>query len=77
MEEYIQAMGPTVDETANAMKIPAWKLSAILMSQKRIDAELAARLALAFGTTAEYWLDLQHQKDMCGAKEVYKKLRKL
>ncbi len=76
LQDFIRSQGLTVDQTAEAMGIPTWKLSAILMEQKRIDAELAARLALAFGTTAEYWLQLQHEKDRCDAEEIHKKLKK-
>lgn len=76
LKEFIQNCSLTVDEAAEALHIPTWKLSAILMAQKRIDAELAARLALASGTTAEHWLNLQHQKDLCDAELIFKKLKK-
>lgn len=74
LSEYIQRLELTIDQAAEAMDIPTWKLTAILMTRTRIDAELAARLALAFGTTAAYWLNLQHQKDMCDVEKIYREL---
>ena len=50
-------------------------LSAILNGRAGISAEMAVRLAIAFDTTAESWLNQQVQYDLAQAERKRKKLR--
>ena len=65
----------TVTEAARAFGVSRKTLSSILNGRAGISAEMAVRLALAFNTTAEGWLNLQLQHDLWLAERNRKKLR--
>jgi len=67
----------SVTEAARALGVSRKTLSAILNGRAGISAEMAVRLAIAFDTTAESWLNQQVQYDLAQAerKRKRKKLR--
>jgi addiction module HigA family antidote len=54
----------TVTETAAALSVSRKTLSAIVNGRARISPETAIRLAKAFNTSAESWLNQQLQYDL-------------
>ena len=44
---------------AAALKVSETRLSALMVFDERLDADLALRMARYFGTTAEFWLNLR------------------
>ena len=50
-------------------------MSGILNGRARISPEMAVRLSLAFGTTAESWMNQQMQHDLWQIERRRKKLR--
>ena len=44
-------------------------MSGIVHGRVAITAEMAARIAAALGTTAQYWLNLQNAVDLYDAEE--------
>jgi addiction module HigA family antidote len=44
--------------------VPSGRITDILNSRSSITADTALRLALYFGNTAQFWLDLQSQYDI-------------
>lgn len=54
----------TITEAAEALGVSRGKLSAFLNGRTRISVEMAARLSLAFGTSAESWLNHQFHYDL-------------
>jgi addiction module HigA family antidote len=65
----------TVTDAARALDVSRKTLSAILNGRAGISPEMAVRLSLAFGTTAESWLNQQVQFDLWHAERSRKKLR--
>jgi len=65
----------TVTEAAKALGVSRKTLSAILNGRAGISPEMAVRLSIAFGTTAESWLNQQVQYDLYQAERKRKKLR--
>jgi addiction module HigA family antidote len=65
----------TVTETARALGVSRKTLSGILNGRAGISPEMAVRLSLAFGTTAESWMNQQVQYDLWHAERGRKKLR--
>ena len=65
----------TVTEAAAALGISRKTLSSILNGRAGISPEMAVRLSLAFGTTAESWMNQQVQYDLWHAERNRKKLR--
>lgn len=65
----------TVTEAARALGVSRKTLSGILNGRAGISPEMAVRLSLAFGTSAESWLNQQIQYDLWHAERNRKKLR--
>lgn len=49
---------------ARALNVPANRITAILNGNRRITADTALRLARYFGTTPQFWLNLQEHYDL-------------
>lgn len=63
-ELYMVPLGVKVNEAAAAMKVTRKHVSSILNGRAAITADMARRLAAAFDTDAETWLNLQAQYDL-------------
>jgi len=68
-------MGLSVTRAAEALGITRKTLSAILNGRAGISPEMAVRLSLAFGTSAESWLNQQSQYDLWLAEKSRKRLK--
>lgn len=68
-------LGVTVTEAAKALGISRKTLSAILNGRAGVSPEMAVRLSIAFGTSAESWLNQQTQYDLWHAEQRRKQLR--
>ena len=44
---------------ANLLKVPANRISQIVRGQRAVSADTARRLARFFGSSVEYWMNLQ------------------
>jgi len=64
---YMEPLGLTVGEAADNLGITRKTLSMILNERQGISAEMALRLAKAFGTTPELWMNLQRNYDLWNA----------
>src|SRR3989442_1747685 len=49
---------------AHALKVPPNRITAILNKRRSITADTALRLSQYFGTSAEFWLNLQMMYDL-------------
>ncbi len=65
----------TVTDAAKALGVSRKTLSAILNGRAGISPEMAIRLSIAFGTSAESWLNQQLQYDLWHAEQGRKQLR--
>lgn len=52
-------LGLSARAFANALNVPTNRITAILNAQRAVTADTALRLARYFGTSAEFWLNLQ------------------
>ena len=71
----LEPLGLTVTRAAEALGVSRKTLSAILNGRSGISPEMAVRLSIAFGTTADTWLNLQTQFDLWHAEQSRKLLR--
>ncbi len=71
----LEPLGVSVTEAAQALDISRKTLSAILNGRAGISPEMAVRLSMAFGTSAESWLNQQTQYDLWHAEQRRKQLR--
>ena len=68
-------LGVSVTEAAEALGVSRKTLSAILNGRAGVSPEMAVRLSIAFGTSAESWLNQQLQYDLWQAEQGRRQLR--
>ena len=74
-ELCLEPLGITVTAAAKALGVTRKSLSELLNGHCGISPEMALRLAIAFGTTPESWLNQQVQYDLWVAKKKSKNLK--
>jgi addiction module HigA family antidote len=62
--EEIETRGVTAGLVARDIDVPANRISEIIAGRRNITADTAFRLGLYFGTSAEFWLNLQANYDL-------------
>jgi addiction module HigA family antidote len=71
----LEPLGVSVTKAAQALGVSRKTLSAISNGRAGISPEMAVRLSMAFGTTAESWLNHQTQYDLWHAEQRREQLR--
>ena len=71
----LEPLGVIVTQAAEALGVSRKTLSAILNGRAGISPEMAVRLSIAFGTSAESWLNQQTQYDLWHVEQRRKQLR--
>ncbi len=74
-ELCLKPLGLNVTNAARALGVSRKTLSTILNGRGGISPEMAVRLSLAFGTTAESWMNQQVQYDLWHVERRRKKFR--
>src|SRR5438034_7945286 len=74
-ELCLEPLGVSVTEAASALGVSRKTLSSILNGRAGVSPEMAVRLSIAFGTSAESWLNHQTQYDLWHAEQGRKRLR--
>jgi len=74
-ELCLEPLGLSVTEAAEALCVSRKTLSSILNGRAGVSPEMAVRLSIAFGTSAESWMNQQTQYDLWIAEQGRKKLR--
>ena len=59
LAEELQALGMSAAELARKIDVPTNRITQILNGTRAITGDTALRLAHFFGTSAEFWLNLQ------------------
>ena len=54
----------SINGLAQAIRVPANRISLIVNGKRSITADTAARLGRYFGTSAHYWLNIQNRFDL-------------
>lgn len=74
-EEFLAPLGMTANALATALRVPANRIGAILRGERAVTADTALRLGRYFGTSAEFWLNLQTAHDLTkAAKELRRQI---
>jgi antitoxin HigA-1 len=69
-EEFLAPLGMSAYALAKALHVPVNRITAILSGERAVSADTALRLARFFGTTAEFWINLQGGYDLELARSV-------
>ena len=64
LREQMTELGLSANALASALCVPTNRVTSILKEQRSITADTALRLARYFGTTAEFWINLQSTYDL-------------
>ena len=68
-EEFLAPLEMSVNALAIALRIPAPRINDVVRQKRAISVDTALRLARYFGTTAEFWLNLQTSYDLKKAQQ--------
>ena len=64
-------MGLSMNQLAKAIRVPSNRISAIVAGTRGINGETALRFARYFGTTPEYWINLQAHSELEVARDEF------
>jgi addiction module HigA family antidote len=66
LEEFMRPLGLSANALGLALRVPATRIGDIIRGEKPrgVSADTALRLARYFGTSAEFWLNLQSAYDL-------------
>ena len=68
-EEFLQPLGMSVNALAMALRVPATRIGAIVKGERSVTADTALRLARFFGTSPEFWVNLQAMHDLTRVRQ--------
>jgi len=78
LAEELKALGMSAAELARKLEVPTNRITGILNGQRAITGDTVLRLAHFFGTSAEFWLNLQSLYELRVAqKKVGKSIKAL
>ena len=78
LEEFLNPMDISQNRLARAMDVPPRRINEIVHGKRAVTADTAIRLALALGTSEQFWMGLQADFDLAEArKSAEKELRKI
>ncbi|MBI4475578.1 MAG: HigA family addiction module antidote protein [Acidobacteria bacterium] len=69
LAEELEELGMSAAELARQLRVPTNRVTAILNGQRAITGDTALRLAHFFGTSAQFWLNLQNLYELRRAEE--------
>lgn len=67
-EEFLTPLGISAHRLAVELRVPATRISDILRERRAVTADTALRLARYFGTSAQFWINLQTAYDLSKAE---------
>jgi antitoxin HigA-1 len=67
-EEFLKPLAISANRLGIELRVPANRITEILNGARGISADTALRLARYFGTTPEFWMNLQRRFDLETAK---------
>jgi addiction module HigA family antidote len=66
--EFLKPLNMTGNQLAIALRVPSNRIYGIMDGSRGISAETALRLGRYFGTSAEFWMNLQQRYDLEGGE---------
>lgn len=64
LHDFMEPMQLNANSLARAIHVPANRVTAILAASRGITADTALRLSRYFGTTPQFWMNLQSNYDL-------------
>jgi addiction module HigA family antidote len=66
--EFLDPLEMSLNALALALRVPATRIGAIVKGERSVTADTALRLARFFGTSPEFWMNLQAMHDLTKAR---------
>lgn len=63
-EEFLEPKGESQSEFARRLGIPLQRVNEIVKGKRGVTADTAWKFALALGTTPQFWMNLQSNRDL-------------
>jgi addiction module HigA family antidote len=63
-EDFLKPLGLTANRLAAELFVPVTRINDIVRGRRAITADTALRLARYFGTTPQFWINLQSNYDL-------------
>jgi len=73
-EDFLLPLGVSQYRLAQAIAVPPRRINEIVHGKRAISADTALRLARFFGTTADFWINLQAQYELRQAEKSLKQV---
>ena len=67
--EFLEPIGLSASALGRHIGVPANRITEILNGRRGISGDTALRLAMAFGTTPDFWVNLQSHYDLECARD--------
>ncbi len=67
-EEFLKPIGMSVYELAKRLHVPAPRINDIVLERRGVSVDTAIRLSRFFGTTEQFWLNLQDAYEVSRVK---------
>jgi antitoxin HigA-1 len=71
LEEFMLPLGISQNRLASDIDVPVSRIAGIVRGMRAITADTALRLGEYFGTSAEFWTNLQASYEMRIARQTY------
>ncbi len=68
-EDFMRPLGLSANALAKKLGVPANRISAIVAGRRDVSPDTALRLERAFGSSAEFWLNIQTRYDLEMARD--------
>ncbi|WP_105665416.1 HigA family addiction module antitoxin [Cronobacter dublinensis] len=62
--EYLEPLGLKINEVAEMLRVHRNTVSALVNNNRKLTTDMAFRLAKVFGTSVDFWLNLQAAVDL-------------
>ena len=69
LEEFLKPLNISQNRIARVMGVPPRRINEIVHGKRAVTADTAIRLALALGTSEQFWMGLQADYDLKEAKK--------
>jgi addiction module HigA family antidote len=63
-EQFMSEFGVSMNRLARDLRVPVTRISEIVNQRRSVTSDTALRLARYFGTTPEFWMNLQTSYDL-------------
>jgi len=74
-EEFMAPLGLSMNKLALELRVPVTRISEIVNCRRALSPDTALRLAIYFGTTPMFWMNLQSAHDLAMAED--REMRKI